>query len=70
VVVGGGAAALVLYPVVFLIQAALSVGDPQARPPDAYGLDNSHRFPATRTSSGTPSLSRWWRPRSQSSSGS
>ena len=39
-VVGGAAAVLVLYPIFFLIQASLSVGDPQARPPDAYGLDN------------------------------
>src|SRR5882762_7104332 len=34
------AAVLVLYPVFFLFQAALDVGDPQARPPTAYGLDN------------------------------
>ena len=39
-VVGGAAAVLVLYPIFYLIQASLSVGDPQARPPDAYGLDN------------------------------
>ena len=45
VLVGGAAAALVLYPIVFLIQAALSVGDPQARPPDAYGLDNFTSLP-------------------------
>ena len=45
VVVGGATAALVLYPIVFLIQAALSVGDPQARPPDAYGLDNFASLP-------------------------
>ena len=38
--VGGAAAVLVLYPIAFLIQASLSVGDPQARPPEAYGLDN------------------------------
>ena len=38
--VGGAAAVLVLYPIVFLLQASLSVGDPQARPPEAYGLDN------------------------------
>jgi iron(III) transport system permease protein len=31
---------LVLYPVFFLFQAALDVGDPQVRPPTAYGLDN------------------------------
>ncbi len=34
------AALLVLYPVFFLLQAALDVGDPQVRPPTAYGLDN------------------------------
>jgi iron(III) transport system permease protein len=34
------AAVLVLYPVFFLFQAALDVGDPQVRPPTAYGLDN------------------------------
>src|SRR5262245_23152694 len=39
-VVGGGAAVLVLYPIAYLIQASLSVGDPQARPPEAYGLAN------------------------------
>jgi len=39
-VVGGAAAVLVLYPIAYLIQASLSVGDPQARPPEAYGLDN------------------------------
>src|SRR6266404_1712897 len=38
--VGGGSAVLVLYPIVYLIQASLSVGDPQARPPEAYGLAN------------------------------
>ena len=31
---------LVLYPIAYLVQASLSVGDPQARPPEAYGLDN------------------------------
>src|SRR3954464_6464261 len=30
----------VLYPVVFLLQAALNTGDPEARPPTEYGLDN------------------------------
>src|SRR6476619_5651935 len=34
------AAVLILYPVFFLLQAALDVGDPQVRPPTAYGLDN------------------------------
>src|SRR5437867_3171816 len=40
VLVGGLAAVLVLYPIAYLVQASLSVGDPQARPPEAYGLDN------------------------------
>src|ERR1051325_9050229 len=31
---------LVLYPVAFLLQAALNVGDPEARLPTEYGLDN------------------------------
>src|SRR5690242_16434631 len=31
---------LVLYPVAFLLQAALNVGDPEARPPTEYGFDN------------------------------
>jgi len=30
----------VLYPVAFLLQAALNIGDPEARPPTAYGFDN------------------------------
>jgi iron(III) transport system permease protein len=34
------ASVLVLYPVFFLFQAALDVGDPQVRPPTAYGFDN------------------------------
>src|SRR3974390_72373 len=34
------AAIFVLYPVYFLLQAAFDVGDPQIRPPTAYGLDN------------------------------
>ncbi|MGE0749287.1 MAG: ABC transporter permease [Variibacter sp.] len=34
------AAVLVLYPVFYLLQAALDVGDPDVRPPTAYGLDN------------------------------
>src|SRR5437879_1607736 len=38
--VAGVAAVLVLYPIAFLVQASLSVGDPQARPPEAYGLAN------------------------------
>jgi iron(III) transport system permease protein len=43
--VGGAAAVLVLYPIFYLIQASLSVGDPQARPPEAYGLDNYAGLP-------------------------
>ncbi len=43
-VVGGAvaviAAAAVLYPVFFLLEAAFDVGDPDVRPPTAYGLDN------------------------------
>src|SRR5260221_6257909 len=43
-VVGYGVAAIaamfVLYPVYFLLQAAFDVGDPQVRPPTAYGVDN------------------------------
>ena len=39
-VVGGAAAVLVFYPIVYLVQASFSVGDPQARPPEAYGLAN------------------------------
>jgi iron(III) transport system permease protein len=34
------AAVLVLYPVFYLFQAAFDTGDPQARPPTAYGFDN------------------------------
>jgi iron(III) transport system permease protein len=34
------AAVLVLYPVYFLLQAAFDVGDPQVRPPTAYGVGN------------------------------
>ena len=43
--VGGAAAILVLYPIFFLVQASLSVGDPQARPPEAYGLGNFADLP-------------------------
>jgi iron(III) transport system permease protein len=46
--VGGAAAVLVLYPIFFLLQASLSVGDPQARPPEAYGLDNFADLPRYR----------------------
>ena len=33
-------AAISLYPVYYLLQAAFDVGDPDIRPPTAYGLDN------------------------------
>src|SRR5258706_12515383 len=46
--VGGAAAVLVLYPIFFLLQASLSVGDPQARPPDAYGFDTLAALPRYR----------------------
>ena len=46
--VGGAAAVLVLYPIFFLLQASLSVGDPQARPPEAYGLENFVDLPRYR----------------------
>jgi iron(III) transport system permease protein len=36
----GVTAAFVIYPVFYLLQAAFDVGDPEARPPTAYGLDN------------------------------
>lgn len=49
VVVGAGvailAAAFVLYPVYYLFQAAFAVGDPNVRPPEAYGLDNFALLP-------------------------
>src|SRR6202795_1085365 len=38
--VAGVAAVLILYPMFFLLQAALDVGDPQVRPPTAYGIGN------------------------------
>src|ERR1044072_3257141 len=31
---------LVVYPVAFLLQAALNTGDPEARPPTEYGFEN------------------------------
>jgi iron(III) transport system permease protein len=40
VAVAAAAAVLVLYPIYFLFQAALNVGDPEAKPPTDYGLDN------------------------------
>jgi iron(III) transport system permease protein len=49
VIVGVGVSAVtavfVLYPVYFLLQASLDVGDPDVRPPTAYGLDNYAALP-------------------------
>ena len=39
------AAVLVLYPIYFLVQASLDVGDPDVRPPAAYGFDNYAALP-------------------------
>jgi iron(III) transport system permease protein len=39
------ASALVLYPVFYLFQAALDVGEPNVRPPEAYGFDNFALLP-------------------------
>ena len=39
------AAILVLYPIYYLLQASLDVGDPDVRPPTAYGLDNYALLP-------------------------
>ncbi len=36
----GAVGLFVLYPIFYLLQAALDVGDPDIRPPTAYGLDN------------------------------
>jgi iron(III) transport system permease protein len=38
-------AVFVAYPVYYLLQAAFDVGDPEARPPTAYGLDNFAALP-------------------------
>ena len=43
--VAGAAGVLVLYPIFYLMQAALDVGDPDARPPTAYGLANFEALP-------------------------
>src|SRR5215216_6304792 len=43
--VAGAAGILVLYPLFYLMQAALDVGDPDARPPTAYGLGNFEALP-------------------------
>ena len=39
------AAILVLYPIFYLLQASLDVGDPNVRPPTEYGLDNYALLP-------------------------
>lgn len=39
-IVAAIAAVLVLYPIFYLLQAALDVGDPEVRPPTAYGFGN------------------------------
>ena len=39
------AGVLVLYPIFYLVQAALDVGDPNVRPPTEYGLDNFAALP-------------------------
>jgi iron(III) transport system permease protein len=41
----GVTAAFVIYPVYYLLQASLDVGDPEARPPTAYGIDNFEALP-------------------------
>jgi len=38
-------AAFVVYPIYYLIQASLDVGDAEVRPPTAYGLDNFAALP-------------------------
>src|SRR5215210_8001371 len=43
--VAGAAGVLVLYPIFYLMQAALDVGDADARPPTAYGLGNFEALP-------------------------
>jgi iron(III) transport system permease protein len=39
------AALFVLYPIFYLLQASLDVGDPDVRPPTAYGFDNFALLP-------------------------
>ena len=43
VIVGTGA--FVLYPVYYLLQASLDVGDPETRPPTEFGLENFAALP-------------------------
>ena len=42
-------AAFVIYPLYYLLQAALDVGDPEVRPPTAYGLQNFALLPRYST---------------------
>lgn len=49
VAVIGLVAAFVLYPVYYLLQASLDVGDPETRPPTAYGLANYAALPRFST---------------------
>jgi iron(III) transport system permease protein len=44
-VVIGVTALFVIYPVYYLLQAAFDVGEPEARPPTAYGFDNFASLP-------------------------
>ena len=37
--------AFVVYPMFYLVQASLDVGDPEVRPPTAYGIDNFAALP-------------------------
>ena len=39
--------ALVLYPIGFLINESLNVGDPSTFPPEEYGFDNSPTWSTT-----------------------
>jgi iron(III) transport system permease protein len=41
----GITAVFVIYPVYYLLQAAFDVGEPEARPPTAYGFDNFAALP-------------------------
>ncbi|HEY4173935.1 MAG TPA: ABC transporter permease subunit, partial [Rhodopila sp.] len=45
IAVTGLVAAFVIYPVYYLVQASFDVGDPEARPPTAYGVDNFEALP-------------------------
>src|SRR6476661_4881348 len=38
-------AVFVIYPIYYLLQASLDVGDPEVRPPTAYGFDNFAALP-------------------------